>query len=109
MALAVAPLAHRCPATALFSAPASAYRVGMTLNILITGTSRGIGEAILAAFENQRAIGHSTRGGDGRIAADLSVPGAAANLEVILIVDQLGQAIPRDWVIFHEKNFCFGR
>jgi NAD(P)-dependent dehydrogenase (short-subunit alcohol dehydrogenase family) len=47
------------------------------LHILVTGTSRGIGEAILGAFEGQRAIGHSTRGGGGRIAADLSRPGVA--------------------------------
>jgi NAD(P)-dependent dehydrogenase (short-subunit alcohol dehydrogenase family) len=50
------------------------------LHILVTGTSRGIGEAILAAFEGQRAIGHSTAGGGGRIAADLSRPGVAEGL-----------------------------
>ena len=50
------------------------------LHILVTGTSRGIGEAILAAFAGHRAIGHSTRGGAGRIAADLSRPGAAEGL-----------------------------
>jgi NAD(P)-dependent dehydrogenase (short-subunit alcohol dehydrogenase family) len=50
------------------------------LHILVTGTSRGIGEAILAAFAGQRAIGHSTAGGGGRIAADLSQPGAAEGL-----------------------------
>jgi NAD(P)-dependent dehydrogenase (short-subunit alcohol dehydrogenase family) len=50
------------------------------LHILVTGTSRGIGEAILTAFEGQRAVGHSTRGGNGRIAADLSEPGAADSL-----------------------------
>ena len=50
------------------------------LNILVTGTSRGIGASILAAFEGQRAVGHSTLGGGGRIAADLSVPGAVEGL-----------------------------
>jgi NAD(P)-dependent dehydrogenase (short-subunit alcohol dehydrogenase family) len=50
------------------------------LHILVTGTSRGIGESILAAFEGQRAIGHSTAGGGGRIAADLSQPHVAAGL-----------------------------
>jgi NAD(P)-dependent dehydrogenase (short-subunit alcohol dehydrogenase family) len=50
------------------------------LHILVTGTSRGIGESILAAFETQRAVGHSTQGGNGRIAADLSVPGATEGL-----------------------------
>ncbi len=59
-----------------------AYPPRMTnpLHILVTGTSRGIGEAILAAFEGQRAVGHSTQGGGGRIAADLSNPGAAEGL-----------------------------
>jgi NAD(P)-dependent dehydrogenase (short-subunit alcohol dehydrogenase family) len=50
------------------------------LHILVTGASRGIGEAILAAFAGQRAVGHSTAGGDGRIAADLSRPGVAEGL-----------------------------
>ena len=31
------------------------------LHILVTGTSRGIGEAILAAFDGHRAVGHSAR------------------------------------------------
>jgi NAD(P)-dependent dehydrogenase (short-subunit alcohol dehydrogenase family) len=48
------------------------------LHILVTGTSRGIGESILAALQGQRAIGHSTIGGGGRIAADLADPGAPA-------------------------------
>lgn len=50
------------------------------LHILVTGTSRGIGEAILAAFAGQRAIGHSTSGGGGRIAADLAAPDVAQGL-----------------------------
>jgi len=50
------------------------------LHILVTGTSRGIGEAILAAFAGERAIGHSTAGGGGRIAADLSEPDVAEGL-----------------------------
>src|SRR3954462_9317136 len=50
------------------------------LHILVTGTSRGIGEAIVAAFDGHRAVGHSTAGGGGRIAADLSRPGAAEGL-----------------------------
>jgi len=50
------------------------------LHTLVTGASRGIGEAILAAFAGQRAVGHSTAGGDGRIAADLSRPGVAEGL-----------------------------
>ena len=47
------------------------------LNILVTGTSRGIGEAIVAALEGHSVVGHSSAGGDGRIAADLSQPGVA--------------------------------
>ncbi len=48
------------------------------MNILITGASRGIGGA---AYERLRSTGHdvaghSTRGGEGLIAGDLSDPGA---------------------------------
>ncbi len=50
------------------------------LHILVTGTSRGIGESILAAFKGHRAVGHSTAGGGGRMAADLSDPEGAAAL-----------------------------
>jgi NAD(P)-dependent dehydrogenase (short-subunit alcohol dehydrogenase family) len=50
------------------------------LNILVTGTSRGIGKAIAAALSSHTVIGHSSRGGDGMIAADLSAPGAAGRL-----------------------------
>ena len=50
------------------------------LHILITGTSRGIGESILTAFDGHRAVGHSTAGGGGRIAADLSRQGVAEGL-----------------------------
>jgi NAD(P)-dependent dehydrogenase (short-subunit alcohol dehydrogenase family) len=49
-------------------------------NILVTGTSRGIGKAIAAALSGHNVIGHSSRGGDGRIASDLSAPGAAGRL-----------------------------
>jgi len=50
------------------------------LHIFVTGTSRGIGESILAAFDGHRAIGHSTVGGGGRIAADLAEAGVAQGL-----------------------------
>ena len=50
------------------------------LNILVTGTSRGIGKAIAAALSAHNVVGHSSRGGDGMIAADLSEPGAAGRL-----------------------------
>ena len=48
-------------------------------NILVTGTSKGIGAATLAHLRARgaNAIGHSTHGGDGQIAADLAVAGAA--------------------------------
>jgi NAD(P)-dependent dehydrogenase (short-subunit alcohol dehydrogenase family) len=49
-------------------------------NILVTGTSRGIGKAIAASLSGHKVIGHSSRGGDGMIAADLSAPGAAGRL-----------------------------
>lgn len=42
----------------------------MALNILVTGTSRGIGAAIRAALSGHHVIGHSTRGGEGEVAAD---------------------------------------
>ena len=52
------------------------------IHILATGTSRGIGAAIAAAFDRPglRFAGHASRPGDGRLAADLAEPGAAARL-----------------------------
>jgi len=50
------------------------------LHILVTGASRGIGAAILSALDGHRLIGHSSAGGDGRIAADLADPAAPAAL-----------------------------
>ena len=49
-------------------------------NILVTGTSRGIGKAIVAALSAHKVVGHSSRGGDGLIAADLARSGAAEGL-----------------------------
>ncbi|HKR25018.1 MAG TPA: SDR family oxidoreductase [Allosphingosinicella sp.] len=54
--------------------------MGEPLHILVTGTSRGIGAAILAALAGHRAVGHSSAGGDGRIAADLADPEGATAL-----------------------------
>lgn len=46
-------------------------------NILVTGSSRGIGASIVSALASHNVIGHSSSGGDERrIAADLSRPGA---------------------------------
>ena len=51
------------------------------LNILVTGSSRGIGKAIVEALGAHRVIGHSTSGGgDEHVAADLSREGAAREL-----------------------------
>jgi NAD(P)-dependent dehydrogenase (short-subunit alcohol dehydrogenase family) len=50
------------------------------LNILVTGTSRGIGESIFASLSAHKVVGHSSRGGDGAIAADLSDPAGARAL-----------------------------
>lgn len=44
------------------------------LNILVTGTSRGIGAAILKALGEFNVIGHATSGGDGQLGADLADP-----------------------------------
>jgi 3-oxoacyl-[acyl-carrier protein] reductase len=52
----------------------------MTLNILVTGSSRGIGAAIVAALGSHNVVGHSTSAGDARIAADLSQAGAPEKL-----------------------------
>ena len=49
-------------------------------NIFVTGTSRGIGKAIVAALKDHNVLGHSRRGGDSMIAADLAQPGAAERL-----------------------------
>jgi NAD(P)-dependent dehydrogenase (short-subunit alcohol dehydrogenase family) len=49
-------------------------------NILVTGTSRGIGKAIAAALHGHKVVGHSSRGGEGAVAADLDAPGAAEAL-----------------------------
>jgi 3-oxoacyl-[acyl-carrier protein] reductase len=48
------------------------------MNILLTGSSRGIGAAAAAALiaAGHHVAGHSTRGGDGLLGADLSDPAA---------------------------------
>ena len=46
-------------------------------SILVTGTSRGIGRAIVAALQEHDVVGHSTRGGEDQIAGDLGDAGAA--------------------------------
>ena len=48
------------------------------MNILLTGASRGIGAAARAALEQagHRVAGHSTRGGNGLLAANLADPAA---------------------------------
>jgi len=50
------------------------------LNILVTGTSRGIGASILSALSGHNVVGHSTKGGEGAVAADLGDPEAARAL-----------------------------
>jgi NAD(P)-dependent dehydrogenase (short-subunit alcohol dehydrogenase family) len=49
-------------------------------NILVTGTSRGIGRAIFEALAGHEVVGHSSRGGADGIAADLAEPGAAGRI-----------------------------
>ena len=50
------------------------------LNILVTGASRGIGASIVEALAGHKVVGHSTRGGEGRITADLGSPGVCEGL-----------------------------
>ena len=52
------------------------------MNILLTGASRGIGAATLELLRSggHNVIGHSTRGGDGLLGADLAEPGATVRL-----------------------------
>lgn len=63
-------------------------------NILITGTSKGIGAATLSYLRERGAtvVGHSTRGGADAIAADLAIPGAADALWAAAL-DRLGGRI----------------
>ena len=57
--------------------PAAALTRHIMANILVTGTSRGIGRSILEALSGHDVVGHSSRGAESEIAADLSQPGAA--------------------------------
>ena len=52
------------------------------MNFLLTGASRGIGSATLQLLAScgHRVAGHSTRGGDGLLAADLAEPGSTRSL-----------------------------
>ena len=52
------------------------------MNILITGASRGIGAAALAALQRDghRVIGHSSQGSDLLITGDLSDPAAPRDI-----------------------------
>jgi 3-oxoacyl-[acyl-carrier protein] reductase len=50
------------------------------LHILVTGASRGIGAAILSALAGHKVAGHSSKGGNGLLGADLALPGAADSL-----------------------------
>jgi NAD(P)-dependent dehydrogenase (short-subunit alcohol dehydrogenase family) len=52
------------------------------MNILLTGASRGIGAAAFDAFKasGHQVAGHSTRGGNGLIAGDLSDPSSPRRL-----------------------------
>jgi len=64
----------------------------MTRNILVTGSSRGIGGAVVEALGGHNVVGHATTQGHDRIAADLSQPGAAESLWADAL-DRLGGRI----------------
>ncbi|MGQ0559356.1 MAG: SDR family NAD(P)-dependent oxidoreductase [Sphingosinicella sp.] len=49
-------------------------------HILVTGASRGIGAAIVEALSGHNVVGHSTKGDDRLIAADLAQAGVAEDL-----------------------------
>lgn len=90
-------------------------------NILVTGSSRGIGHSIVFALQGHNVVGHSTSGGEGRIAADLSQPEAARALwwealgalggRIDVLVNNAGifEAAPieqgdEDWVAAWERT-----
>ncbi|MBA4793906.1 MAG: SDR family oxidoreductase [Phenylobacterium sp.] len=54
----------------------------MSVHVLVTGSSRGIGAAVVEALSGReaRVIGHATSAAEGRIAADLADPAAADRL-----------------------------
>jgi NAD(P)-dependent dehydrogenase (short-subunit alcohol dehydrogenase family) len=54
----------------------------MTTHILVTGSTRGIGAAIVEALngEDVRVVGHGSRAADGVVGADLAQPGAGDRL-----------------------------
>ncbi len=61
-------------------------------NILVTGASRGIGSAIVAALGGHNVIGHASKDKADLIGADLDRPGAAEKLWGIAL-DRLGGRI----------------
>ncbi|MEM8919115.1 MAG: SDR family oxidoreductase [Pseudomonadota bacterium] len=54
---------------------------GTDTHILVSGSSRGIGKAIVEALDGKAVVaGHGTSDQHGRLAADFAVPGAATDL-----------------------------
>jgi NAD(P)-dependent dehydrogenase (short-subunit alcohol dehydrogenase family) len=89
------------------------------LNIIVTGTSRGIGAAILGSLTGHKVVGHSTRGSDGALAADFGDPEQVARFwnqalerlggRVDVLVNNAGvfEAVPiegADWLAGWERT-----